>query len=87
MNSLLEDLLAQESWADAEHWRALELHAPAREDLAIQGRLHHMSDNVTFSWFKDPPLVVFVDCHGKSEKRGKGRMRIRFGGTCLLQAA
>jgi len=38
MNSLLQDLLAHQAWADAEHWRAIELHAPAREDQAIHDR-------------------------------------------------
>jgi hypothetical protein len=42
MNPLLEDLLDHQAWADAEHWRALELYAPAREDRAIHDRLHHI---------------------------------------------
>src|SRR5262249_22965879 len=115
MNSLLQDLLGHQAWADAEHWRAIESYAPAREDKVIYDRLHHihqvqrlfiwaigernaefafsnpehfktfedlkayargshaeidrflsdvtdgrLSDNVTFSWFKDPPLVISV---------------------------
>src|SRR5215831_4289877 len=42
MNSLLQDLLAHQAWADAEHWSEIELHGPAREDQAIQDRLHHI---------------------------------------------
>jgi hypothetical protein len=42
MNPLLEDLLDHQAWADAEHWRAIELSAPGREDQAIHDRLHHI---------------------------------------------
>jgi uncharacterized damage-inducible protein DinB len=138
MNSLLQDLLAHQAWADAEHWRAIELNAPAREDPAIHDRLHHihqvqrlfiwavgerktefafskpedfktfddlklyargshseidrfvsyvtdarLSDNVTFSWFKDPPLVISVSkaltqCAMHSQwHRGQNATRLR----------
>jgi len=42
MDSLLHDLYDHQAWADAEHWRAIEAHAPAREDRAIHDRLHHL---------------------------------------------
>jgi uncharacterized damage-inducible protein DinB len=43
MNALLHDLLLHQAWADAEHWRAIGAHAPARDDLAIRTRLHHIA--------------------------------------------
>ena len=42
MNPLLRDFCAHQSWADAEHWRAIETHAPAAADSAIRTRLHHI---------------------------------------------
>jgi uncharacterized damage-inducible protein DinB len=42
MNSLLRDFCAHQAWADAEHWRAIEAHAPAADDAAIRRRLHHI---------------------------------------------
>jgi uncharacterized damage-inducible protein DinB len=42
MNVLLDDLYGHQAWADAEHWRAIEAHAPARDDHAIRDRLHHI---------------------------------------------
>ncbi len=41
MNELLQDLIAHQTWADAEHWRALEAHPGALEDEAIRTRLYH----------------------------------------------
>jgi uncharacterized damage-inducible protein DinB len=41
-NQWLRDLYAHQSWADAEHWRAIGAHPAAREDPAIRGRLHHI---------------------------------------------
>ena len=41
-NQWLRDLHAHQSWADAEHWRAVGAHPAAYEDLAIRGRLHHI---------------------------------------------
>jgi uncharacterized damage-inducible protein DinB len=38
----LRDLYAHQSWADAEHWRAIGAHPEAHGDLAIRGRLHHI---------------------------------------------
>jgi uncharacterized damage-inducible protein DinB len=43
MNSLLRDLQGHQVWADAEHWRAIAAHPPARDDLAIRNRLHHIA--------------------------------------------
>jgi uncharacterized damage-inducible protein DinB len=42
MSSLLRDLYRHQAWADAEHWRTIEAHAPAREDKVIRARLHHL---------------------------------------------
>lgn len=41
MNELLQDLIAHQAWADAEHWRALEAHPGALQDEAICTRLYH----------------------------------------------
>ena len=43
MNALLRDLYGHQAWADAEHWRAIGAHPPARDDLAIRSRLHHIA--------------------------------------------
>jgi uncharacterized damage-inducible protein DinB len=42
MSAVLRDLYGHQAWADAEHWRAILAHAPAREDRAIRDRLHHL---------------------------------------------
>ena len=138
MNSLLQDLYGHQAWADAEHWRAIDVHPVAREDQAIRGRLHHihlvqrffiwavgdrrtefafskpedfetfdnlkafareshsdidrflsgvtdaqLSETVTFSWFKDPPLAITVtealtQCAMHSQwHRGQNATRLR----------
>jgi uncharacterized damage-inducible protein DinB len=38
----LRDLYGHQAWADAELWRAIAAHRPAREDQVIRGRLHHI---------------------------------------------
>ena len=43
MNSLLRDLYDHQVWADAEHWRAIGAHPPARDDQTIRKRLHHIA--------------------------------------------
>jgi uncharacterized damage-inducible protein DinB len=43
MNSLLRDLYGHQVWADAEHWRAIGAHPPARDDQTIRKRLHHIA--------------------------------------------
>jgi uncharacterized damage-inducible protein DinB len=43
MNPLLRDFCDHQVWADAEHWRAIGGHAPARADRAIRSRLHHIA--------------------------------------------
>jgi uncharacterized damage-inducible protein DinB len=43
MSSRLHDLLGHQVWADAEHWRAIAAHPPARDDQAIRKRLHHIA--------------------------------------------
>jgi uncharacterized damage-inducible protein DinB len=42
VKSYLDELYAHQEWADAEHWRAFEAHAPALADRAIRERLHHI---------------------------------------------
>jgi uncharacterized damage-inducible protein DinB len=42
MHRLLSDLYGHQSWADAEHWRAIGASQRAREDRAILDRLHHI---------------------------------------------
>jgi uncharacterized damage-inducible protein DinB len=42
LNPLLRDLHGHQAWADAESWRAIEAHPPARDDRAIRDRLHHI---------------------------------------------
>jgi uncharacterized damage-inducible protein DinB len=42
MESMLRDLFGHQAWADAEHWRAIAAHPPARDDRAIRERLHHI---------------------------------------------
>src|SRR2546430_13839485 len=43
MNPLLRDFCGHQVWADAELWRAIGAHAPARDDKAIRDRLHHIA--------------------------------------------
>ena len=42
MSSILQDLFRHQAWSDAEHWRAIEAHTPARDDEVIRRRLHHI---------------------------------------------
>jgi uncharacterized damage-inducible protein DinB len=42
MNPTLRDLIDHQLWADAQHWEAIEAHAPAGADIAIRERLHHL---------------------------------------------
>ena len=42
MNPLLRNFYGHQAWADAEHWRAIARHQPARDDKAIRDRLHHI---------------------------------------------
>src|SRR5262245_42041277 len=42
MLALLQDLYGHQAWADAEHWRALQAHAPALSDASLHKRLHHI---------------------------------------------
>jgi uncharacterized damage-inducible protein DinB len=43
MNPLLRDFYGHQVWADAELWRAIAAHPPARDDQAIRRRLHHIA--------------------------------------------
>ena len=38
----LRDLYFHQSWADAEHWRAIGVYPAARDDEAVRHRLHHI---------------------------------------------
>jgi len=62
MLSYLDELYAHQEWADAEHWRALEAHAPALADRAIRARLHHIhAVQSAYLWMVGPrtsPLVM-----------------------------
>jgi len=42
VKTLLVDLARHQSWADAEHWHALEACRPAIEDPGVRARLHHL---------------------------------------------
>jgi uncharacterized damage-inducible protein DinB len=42
MNQLMRDLYLHQSWADAEHWKALEAHPEALTDKVIAVRMHHI---------------------------------------------
>jgi uncharacterized damage-inducible protein DinB len=42
MLPLIRDLHGHQTWADAEHWRALEAHAASLSDAALRKRLHHL---------------------------------------------
>src|SRR5262249_2785387 len=42
MTPLLRDLYGHQHWADAEHWRTIEAHAPVASDRIVRERLHHI---------------------------------------------
>jgi hypothetical protein len=63
--ALLRDLFNHQTWADAEHWRAIGAHPAARADQTIRKRLHHLHFvQHAFLWTvgdrKDPPLTITV---------------------------
>jgi len=61
MPTYLDELYAHQEWADAEHWRALEAHAPALEDKAIRERLLHIHlVQHGFFWITGPRTDPFV---------------------------
>jgi uncharacterized damage-inducible protein DinB len=61
MHSYLDELYGHQEWADAEHWRALEAHAPALADRAIRERLHHIHlVQSAFLWVVGPRTAQFV---------------------------
>jgi uncharacterized damage-inducible protein DinB len=61
MLSCLDELYAHQEWADAEHWRALEGHAPALADRAIRARLHHIHlVQSGFLWVVGPRTAQFA---------------------------
>jgi uncharacterized damage-inducible protein DinB len=56
----LDELYAHQEWADAEHWRAIEAHAPALGDKAIRERLLHIHlVQHAFLWITGPRTVPF----------------------------
>ena len=61
MLSYLDELYGHQEWADAEHWCALEAHAPALADKAIRERLHHIHMvQAAFRWVVGPRTEEFV---------------------------
>jgi uncharacterized damage-inducible protein DinB len=61
MNSLLQDLYGHQAWADAEHWGAIESHAPARGDQTLRNRLHHLHYvQRSFMWVVGDRAAPFV---------------------------
>jgi uncharacterized damage-inducible protein DinB len=61
MLSYLDELYAHQEWADAEHWRALEGHAPALADRAIRAGLHHIHlVQSGFLWVVGPRTAQFA---------------------------
>jgi uncharacterized damage-inducible protein DinB len=61
MTSYLEEILAHQEWADAEHWRAFESHAGALKDTTLRERLLHIHlAQHAFLWIADPRAIQFV---------------------------
>jgi len=59
--SYLDELYTHQEWADAEHWRAMEAHAPALADRAIRERLHHIHlVQSAFLWIVGPRTAQFA---------------------------
>jgi uncharacterized damage-inducible protein DinB len=57
----LDELYAHQEWADAEHWRAFELHPVALEDKAIRERLLHIHQvQHAFLWLLGPRRESFA---------------------------
>lgn len=61
MSSYFEELYAHQEWADAEHWRAFELHPRALADKAICERLLHIHQvQYAFLWITGPKTSGFA---------------------------
>jgi uncharacterized damage-inducible protein DinB len=61
VTSYLDELYGHQEWADAEHWRAFEAHAPALEDKAIRERLLHIHlVQHAFLWITGPRTSEFA---------------------------
>src|SRR5262252_8361922 len=61
MPAYLDELYAHQEWADAEHWRAFEGHAPALEDKVIRERLLHIHlVQHAFLWITGPRTEPFA---------------------------
>ena len=61
MNSYLNELYGHQEWADAEHWRAFEAHAPSLADRAIRERLLHIHlVQHAFLWVTRPRTSAFA---------------------------
>src|SRR5438045_8903896 len=60
MNSYLDELLAHQEWADAEHWRAFEAYSRALADQALYERLYHIHVvQHAFLWITGPRTSPF----------------------------
>jgi uncharacterized damage-inducible protein DinB len=61
MISYLDELYAHQEWADAEHWRAFEVHPAALADKAIRERLLHIHlVQHGFLWVTSPQRPEFA---------------------------
>lgn len=61
MSSYIEELLAHQEWADAEHWRAFEAHGGALNDKAIRERTFHIHlVQHAFLWMTGPQTTPFA---------------------------
>jgi uncharacterized damage-inducible protein DinB len=59
--TFLRDLYAHQEWADAELWRAIGAHPPARDDAATHKRLHHIAlVQRAFLWIVGDRKVAFA---------------------------
>ncbi|HTS35987.1 MAG TPA: DinB family protein [Candidatus Solibacter sp.] len=57
----LDELIAHQEWADAEHWRALKAHGAALSDDTIRKRLTHIHQvQHAFLWVAGPRKTEFV---------------------------
>ena len=79
MQPLLRDLLGHQFWADVEIWNAIGDHPPARSDMVLRGRLHHIHQvQRAFMWATGDrtvqPAITRPDDFGDfTELRGYAR--------------
>jgi len=61
VSSYLDELYAHQEWADAEHWRAFEVHPAALADKAICERILHIHQvQHAFLWITGPRTAEFA---------------------------